>query len=133
MSAISIREAILKAADWIQQHPKDFQFSSCDIPSCGTPGCAIGWIVAFSGFKPGKEWNAGLAEKALGIFNNGDADEEFYNRMDKINERWLYHPSECAETMRLYADKYHPSIERKPGAEVCREIMARPYQEREHA
>ena len=49
---MNVREAILAAADHIETYPKKFSFASVEVPSrrsCGTPGCALGWIGHFAG------------------------------------------------------------------------------------
>jgi hypothetical protein len=104
--------AIMRAADWIETHPERFDFGACDVPAmeCGSPGCAIGWIGAFAGFKSGQTtWN--VSEKLLGLKGDGD----FYERMRAISAEngkhgyWRTSPKMLAKHMRLYASRYHAS------------------------
>jgi hypothetical protein len=121
---MNIRQAILKAADHIERNPHLFDFKVWLMPNdCGTPGCAIGWIGLFSGktFEKGC-WDidgprpgvsANVCQPALGI-----NAEEFYSRMDCIDlqtafeMRWRRNAENCARTLRLYADTYHPAESR---------------------
>jgi hypothetical protein len=107
---VEIREAILKAADHIEKHPREFDGDSVTVPDlnkCGTPGCAIGWILSFSGEEEGDyAWHR-VCKKHLGV-----TDLDFYLRMNEIEASgwWRKNNVLCAETMRLYADKYHHEI-----------------------
>jgi hypothetical protein len=116
---MDIRQAILKAADWIEKHPEDFMFSATQIPKCGTPGCALWWIGHFSRMSlktndyesyttVAKEVLRVPGEKLLG---NGSPHFEFYRRMDALlgHSGWMHYAPMCAEGLRLYADKYHPA------------------------
>lgn len=117
---MNIREAILRAADMIELHPKQFDFMSIYVPSCGTPGCAIGWIGCFMGIRDtnrsdGKT-NVGYVCAEAGLPDS----MEFYNRMDLIAPRgWRRKAVLCAQGLRAYADKYHP-------ADGCEEIRGIP-------
>ena len=113
---MSIREAILKAADHIESRPRDFNFGSVLVPhSCGTPGCALGWIGYFSSeCKRGETIESAYREDhpvaVLGLSSQAD----FYRRMDSMREThghrgWRTSASDCARLMRFYADKYHPA------------------------
>ena len=58
---MNIRQALLKAADSIEQHPKLFSFHSCELPNeCGTPGCALGWLAVHLGKE---EFNGRMIQK----------------------------------------------------------------------
>jgi hypothetical protein len=127
---MNIRSAILAAADMIEQNPDRFEFMEIGIPSpsCGTPGCALGWISYFAGCtrKPDQyfpyvnclplmepEWTAAV---------------QFYARMDDLTEKsrdWRYSAPLCAHTLRLYADTYHPVVDRSIPAAV-KEIFDAP-------
>lgn len=111
---MNIREAILKAADHIEANPHRFDFDSVLVPgkTCGSPGCALGWIAAFAGQQSGKEFQT---NDLIGC-----GDLEFYSRMDDIEApfdgdkpalacHWMNSAPGCAEVLRLYADKYHPA------------------------
>jgi hypothetical protein len=101
----SVHDAILLAADHIEQYPEEFNFHQSDIPSgkhCGSPGCALGWIATFSG---GIEAHASIASAAEAMGTN---DWDFYARMDElVGEEWSDEPALCAQGLRLYAQKYH--------------------------
>jgi hypothetical protein len=108
---MNIRQAILAAADHIERNPGEFRFHSVAIPgfpSCGTPGCAIGWIASFMGMKDsqwGKAFSVGDRKNILGL-----TDMEFYGRMDDLTDcDWKVSPAICVIALRLYADKYHPA------------------------
>ena len=119
---MNIRQAILKAADSIEQNPDMYDFHSITAPDCGTPGCAIGWIVAHSQldlpYEDGLEGRArywGRHEgysKLLGVDDAG-----FYNLMDSCGDtNWHTTPQKCAQSLRLYADKYHPATDHIPAS-----------------
>jgi hypothetical protein len=106
---MNIREAILKAADSIQAYPQLFNWSSVQTanPECGTPGCALGWIA----------FHAGVADSdftktcELMSIHRGEHGT-FYMRMNSVcgnPQTWKESAGECARTLRLYADKYHPA------------------------
>jgi hypothetical protein len=123
---MEIRDAILRAADHIERHPQDFNFGSVSIPVCGTPGCALGWISAYCDFPRGEhgfskccdllglepEFQTGIKLDA-GAFK--DQSFTFYNRMKKLGgSSWCSNAINCAEALRLYADKYHPAPVKEP-------------------
>ena len=114
---MNIREAILKAADYIEVHPAEFNFMSISIPKggCGTPGCALGWIGHFANIRSGIDK---AAKKALGLADQVD----FYRRMDIMlcgsypgPTTWRQDPKECARALRLYADRFHPAEKAEVG------------------
>ena len=110
-----IREAILKAADSIEQNPTLFRFSSVDIPGeCGSPGCALGWIAHHVGWvENGRRFLDGIAS-VMGE----DSPEAFYTKMDDLEEGGWWGTSAyiCAASLRLYADKYHPETDSIPAS-----------------
>lgn len=112
---MSIYNAIMKAADYIECHPKKFDFNEIAIPHCGSPGCALGWIGYFLGIQ-------GTIE---GVCNAGISDSHFYTAMDDLvgdnparDEYglkvtwgpWHKDAAICARGMRLYAAKYHAPV-----------------------
>lgn len=128
-----LRQAILSAADWIEKHPDEFDFSSISIPDrpgCGTPGCALGWIATFHGYH--EFGPIGIAQKIMGVpgagyfSEGGEGAIPFYDRMDEIagEVNWRDAAKDCANTLRLYADKYHPAA-KLSGAKVCSQICQR--------
>lgn len=110
---MNIREAILAAADHIERNPGEFDFHSLETPaglSCGTPGCAIGWISFFMGKRREmghvESWRAPLVAMGVGAYG----DDVFYRRMDAVlHSRWHDNAADCAAALRLYAYKYHPA------------------------
>jgi len=112
---MKIREAILKAADSIEQYPDLFNFSSCSVPNaeCGTPGCALGWIGLHAGMAvyTKRDHTNRFMNSLDGVANltTGDNDAfTFYSRMGKIGgPKWGHSAASCAATLRKYADKYH--------------------------
>lgn len=105
---MEIRAAILAAADHIERNPGAFDFWSTRLPGCGTPGCALGWVAHFCGFKTGAKdqvWE--FAERVLKLEN----PYLFYDALDEIcgEREWRTDASECAKAMRAYADANHPA------------------------
>jgi len=103
---MNIRQAILMAADSIEQNPKLFDFNTAEIPDCNTPGCALGWIAAHLGesIHLYGGWNYKKLARVMGT----RGDIEFYERMNALNgHKWKHNADKCAKTLRLYADKYH--------------------------
>lgn len=120
---MNIRDAILAAADKIESEPRRFNFDSICIPgiTCGSPGCALGWIAAFHGDigdTYSRSWNSSRMAGLLGLGSGGD--NAFYSRMDRLEEEhfgidrhdkheWMWTARRCAAVMRIYADRYHPA------------------------
>lgn len=110
---MNIREAILKAADHIERTPKDFEFMEERKPSCGSPGCALGWIGCFLSVESdgSKYGYPNLVAIAMGI-RSGERRPEgmFYERMNALSPPgWKWDEQICATALREYADKYHPA------------------------
>ncbi len=112
---MNIREAILKAADHIERNPAAYCFSENDMPTCGTPGCLMGWIGFYAGVKPTSACYMGAVRKALGFdygdigafvrsFNGNVSHERYMHLMDYQDDARV-----GAEVLRMYADKYHPA------------------------
>lgn len=108
-----IRNAVLLAADHVEQCPSEFNFFSLDIPHdkhCGTPGCALGWVAFFLGRRDNDDW-----EDLVGV-----SSIEFYERMDAFEGHdaettgrwgdWSKSAPACATALRRYADEYLPAI-----------------------
>lgn len=117
---MNIRQAILKAADSIERFPSLFNFVSTDTPNaeCGMPGCALGWI----GFhlSLGTAWFLTKEiYQLMGLpLDDDEGDDEFYARMRAIHGscEWKYDSDLCADTLRQYADKYHPETDHIPAS-----------------
>ena len=99
-------DAIMKAANHIEKNPGIFEYSISNIPRCGSPGCALGWIGYFAGEPAGKQ-----VERVAEMLNVEEI--EFYRRMTAFRISWMSRPSVAAEALRLYAEKYH-GHEKKP-------------------
>lgn len=118
---MEIRQAILKAADWIEKHPEQFSFGSIQVGGCGSPGCALGWISHFGGAIHGKHYYNWAARDFMKLAPETQAacgallpeiraaEFTFYNRMHVLKRDWQWSAPDCAKGMRLYADKYHPA------------------------
>lgn len=119
-----LRQAIMKAASYIERHPAEFNFGAYHVPDCGAPGCAIGWIEHFAGTKRGDTL---ICE---GQFFSGKDWEpkqlKFYADMDSLSRGyWRYDNVDCARTLRLYANKFHPAKQLPSGASICEAIILR--------
>ncbi len=122
---MNIREAILKAADHIEAYPQWFDYNPVIVPSrsCGTPGCALGWIGFFMGL--GKK---SVADVAFRMDLLGGS-MEFYDGMNKVNKSagWISNAEKCAKALRLYADKYHPASKEltvyRDGADIVADML----------
>lgn len=118
----TIYEAIMKAAHTLESDPRLWDWWSGFVPaSCGTPGCALGWI----GFHLGQKKGAGFySQEAIGVDSF-----EFYQRMRQISPEgaWKKSGKTAAAALRLYAEKYHaPVITGLPDS--VREIFTNPRQ-----
>lgn len=104
---INYYDALNKAADHIEQHPRDFNFLSAKIPeSLGTKACALGWIGYFAGAREG--YAIGVGVEVL-----GHECEFFQSITDLAGSGWMSKPEQCAKGMRLYAETYL-SWEKRP-------------------
>jgi len=103
---MNIRTAILKAADSIEQNPKMFDYDSVDIPDCGSPACALGWIGFHLGMSCKKHGLGRDVCRALGIKRQASFPEL---TLFCGSHKWKDSAPECAKALRLYADKYHPA------------------------
>lgn len=103
----------MQAADHIERNPTEFDFFSVEMPKCGTPACALGWVAHFLGITDELET---LFER----FRFLDKDCHFYEGMDELMGEaprgkhdkkehwgpWKDDATLCARGMRLYAEKY---------------------------
>jgi hypothetical protein len=117
-------DAILRAADHIDRHPKLFDFGRTRIPADRrTPGCALGWIGYFAGRTKARipiMLGLSFVHRGIAIVTpEGGTDAvitvtaiEFYERMDSLAiGAWRKDAHACADAMRLYAERYHKPIE----------------------
>lgn len=105
---MNLREAILKAADHIENNPAQFNYGCISVPECGTQACAAGWICFFLDVPAGQN-AAGLelADTALGIpYDEFDHRMDIMSAIDGDNGRWMRDASACAKALRRYADDY---------------------------
>lgn len=132
---MNIREAILKAADHIGNNPDGFTLANICVPySWDGQGCALGRIFQALGKPAGKL----CSEFCMPVL--GCKEGEFFNRMSNMlggetaKDHWLDNGIKCAKALRLYADKYHSAEpSKKSGSDIAREIMNRPYNDKETA
>jgi hypothetical protein len=121
----TIYEAIMKAADTLDKDPKMWFWRNINVPACGTPACALGWIGHHLGHAPGN-----LITRVCPILNI-EMPGDFYHRMDQLGvtmNTWTP-PSEVAAGLRLYAAKYHKPVSREiPGCvlNIFNEVIAQP-------
>ena len=132
-----LRQAILRAADWIEKNPSDYSFGSCEVPECGTPGCMVGWIGHFLGIEKGKhfvwDYPCNYGERGITPIIGCHAGT-FINRIRPLVPRQfdIYaNAKHAAIALRAYAEKYHPSST-PSGASVCELIMSKPFREPSH-
>lgn len=121
---MNIYQAINAAADQIEQNPKTFNFGIVLYPNdCSSPGCALGWIGYFCGFRGSinkdsydrfgrYEWDVLRTGRLLGLDHQFHGTHPFYARMDKISDKrfkdsWRGSAIECARCLREYARLYH--------------------------
>lgn len=102
---MNVHNIIMKAADLIEGNPEGFDWSSCVVGGCGTPGCALGWICAVAGQEVGRAFRT---QDIPGFIDEDHVT--FYTRMDGIcpSFAWKRSAAECAKTLRTYAHLYHP-------------------------
>jgi len=109
--------AIMKAADFIETHPDEFDYDAISKPHpCKTPGCAFGWIGYFAGLSKKcaiSSYTLQVVAKALG-FNYEEHcmhdGHPFYARLEDLSPGWKDGAAVCAKALRLYAAKYHAPV-----------------------
>ncbi len=111
---MNIRQAILKAADSIEQNPKIYSFNqgSKTIGQAGN-GCMLVVIGQVANIRLVSDVYSNDVARHLGYCNWGD----FVNKCSEIaceymknHRKWLSYerPEIAPMVLRLYADKYHP-------------------------
>jgi hypothetical protein len=105
---MTIRQAMLLAADRIERSPSCYNFYNSRSPGHRGDGCIIGWTAYYMGEAPGQECGVdgdsdSLCHKLFGI-----QPDVFFNRIHDLNKKTFSEPRFVAQAMRLYADKYHP-------------------------
>jgi hypothetical protein len=129
-------QAILRAADHIQQQPQLFDFERTRIPrDCHTPGCALGWIGFFAGRTQARipaMLGLSFLHRGIAIVTPDAGSEpvitvsarEFYERMDSLATcDWRRDAGQCANALRLYAATYHQTGEFDPAYVAFREAL----------
>lgn len=143
---MQIYDAIMAAADQIEKRPKTFNFGISEVPrSCGSPGCALGWIGHFLGVWQAIAHGDVLTEVAIRMGLHGvrgdwllrSGQRIFYARMGWLNGHdcatqiswgaWTGDAALCAKTLRAYAEMYHPlpKPEHTGLPDIVREIFTR--------
>ena len=89
------REAVAKAADFIEKNPEKFHFHSIYVPSSEEHdrACAIGWIGYFAKMLPGTNIN-----ETVDYF--GTTDREIYKRFNSIDPSWILSADRCVAALR---------------------------------
>jgi hypothetical protein len=119
---MSIRNALLSAANKIEANPSLFDFNSIYVPDggCGSPGCAIGWVAHFRG---GAAQHKIVSDKRHSheyawepVAAVGTSSREFYDTMSDISEHtesdrytWKDEAGACARCLRGYAVMNYPA------------------------
>lgn len=129
-------QAILRAADHIQQQPQLFDFERTRIPrDCHTPGCALGWIGFFAGRTQARipsMLGLSFLHRGIAIVTPDAGSEpvipvsarEFYERMDRLATcDWRHDAGQCANALRLYAATYHQTGAFDPAYVAFREAL----------
>jgi len=107
---MNIREAMLKAADHIEQQPQSYNFRSVESPACGAPGCMWGWVGHYLGVKKKRaEAYSSSVTEAVG---------HHWSNIANFGDRHGLDPRRCAadaaKTLRLFADAEFPAEAPKP-------------------
>lgn len=108
-----MREAILKAADHIEQHPEGFNFHVFENKpeSLNGIGCPLVWIGYFNGVVPDgtESYARQIIEREM-----GSNLAEFCSHLGAINysfgpnNLWTKDAATCARALRKYADQFYP-------------------------
>ncbi len=117
---MNVREAILRAADHVERHPRRATYSDPRIPrgEDGT-GCFIGWINYFQlqQMSALRRWWNGLGTNLvkpslLGCWSEGGVFARVSDLADSGNWEdrfWTIHPEWWPKLMRAYADEFYPA------------------------
>jgi hypothetical protein len=100
---MNTRQACYVAADHIESHPKQYEFTSNQVPECGTTGCAAGWVGYYAGLKDN------VHDVTKQLFGVGLLT--FLTELDHEFPSWHSRPSIAAKALRWYADKHFPNDE----------------------
>lgn len=111
-SEVTLKEAMLKAADMVEIEGKYFFAESNIYPiTCDSPMCLIGWVAAF------KDGFTGNFVQRIAVTLLGVEEGVFYDRLceleDIFNPRlgvgcpaWYNDHQVAAKVLRMYAEKY---------------------------
>jgi hypothetical protein len=107
---VNIYEAIMAAADHIEQNPQDFNFCNGHFPRGGLGACPLVWIGLLGGIPHDVAY--GEYCNSVSLVLTGDARiTEFFERCSELGS---VSRRECSpHVLRAYAAKYHaPSVPR---------------------
>jgi hypothetical protein len=111
-SKAEIRGAILSTAKLFEEKPDLWNWSNTQVPDCGTPGCALGYIGTALEIPAGKAvvW----VEEVLGYKDIFSVQSKFYADMNDASRDygWNLSASGASKALRAYADKYFPEVAR---------------------
>jgi hypothetical protein len=103
---MSIREAILKAADHIERVPSDYDYQANHKPRCGSPGCLMGWVGFYAGIPINDNHGTYMStlKHVLG-FDYIDLQVELADQF----HGYTTVAQTGARLLRAYADKHYPA------------------------
>ena len=96
MPELTFKQAVIKAADFIEQHPDRLQFSETRVPLDETGrACQLGWVEFFMGMRPGKL--VGMHRGSpMGLL-------QFFQAMDRLDSSWTL-KQYAPEALRKFAN-----------------------------
>lgn len=124
---MNVYDAMLKAADYIEKNPEQYNFMRGDKPECGTPGCLLGWTGVFMKFETQQaSYVSALADRLgadfhviLGRFLNlGWEGKQYLSYAGRDSDA----AKNGARVLRLYAAKCHAPV--KPAMRTNAELVA---------
>lgn len=106
-----IREAILRAADHIEQNPWLYNYAYTRTPDCGTPACMWGWIGFFLGYAKGE--SIGFIARQIvpsSVTRDGVETTHLYEFRKSIGIEYdSATVDDAVAALRSYADKFWPA------------------------
>lgn len=111
--------AFYKAADYIERHPGEYDFTRIHVPRTGQCGCSWGHVGAALGFNSGD--NIGRVVRAVGL--NCSADLYDFGRATSLRYAHGYADTAPAK-LRAFADHHWPQEKAMPFAELMRSVGA---------
>ncbi|SRR6266404_3063360 len=109
VSHMNVHDSIIATAVLFETRPHLYDFQHIAVPSCGSPGCLIGWIAHFQG-RESDNVHGGICKEVLGVDHH-----EFYRRVEAIvsNENmwcepgWTRSAAFASKILRVYAATYY--------------------------